>query len=103
MVGQPLQFQENGSDPLGASGNLNFRRAFHGLAKSGSVGKTRVPGNTLRQVNGAIHWQLFEAFLDSLVNVEHPQLQIQDRFSGDGKVKVSWLDDAGVNGSHGNL
>ncbi len=50
-----------------------------------------------------LHRQLFKTFLDALVDVEHAQLQIEDRLAGHGEAEVSGLDDAGVDGSNGNL
>jgi hypothetical protein len=37
-----------------------------------------------------------KSLLRSLVNVEQPQLEVQDRFAGDAKPKMPGLDDAGV-------
>src|SRR5512143_700785 len=47
--------------------------------------------------------QPLETLLRSLVNVEQPELEVQDRFTRDAEAKMSRLDDAGVNRSDGYL
>ena len=88
---------------LARSGNLDARRGFNRLAEGGSVREAGVARDAFGQINRVADRQLLEALFDGLVGIEHAQLQIEDRLSGDGEVEVARLDDAGMDRADGNM
>ena len=67
------------------------------------MGKGRVARDALGQKDRAVNGETLEELLGSLVRIEHAELQVEDRLTGDGEVEVAGLDDAGVNGADRNL
>src|SRR5450755_2778950 len=103
VVVDAFQFQKNGSHSLGAFGDLDVGGLFNRLTKSNAVREARIAGNTLCQIDRALHRQLLETLFDSLVYVKHAQLQVENGLAGNREIEMARLDDAGVNRAYGKL
>src|SRR6185437_9126505 len=103
MICNSLQFKQDRAHELRAPRDLNLRGLLDGLTERRAVGKGRVARDALGQKDRAVNGETLEELLGSFVRVEHAQLQVQDRLTGDREVEVARLDDAGMNGANGNL
>ena len=83
--------------------DFDLRCLLDGLTECCAVGKGRVARNALGQKDRAVNREILEELFGSLVGIEHAQLQVQDRLTGNGEVEVAGLDDAGMNRADGNL
>jgi len=103
VVCDSLQLQQNGPYQLGSQRDFHSSRSFQGLAESCAMRETRISRDTLGQENGLLNWQLFEQLLGTFMGVEHAKLQVEDRFTGDGEIEVTGLDNPRVDGSDRHL
>ena len=103
MIVEALQFQAERAQGAGPGGNLDPGRPFDRMAESRRVRKTGIAGNALGQADPMRDGQAFEQFLDALVHIKHPELEIEHRFARDAEQKMAGLDDAGVHRADGHL
>ena len=96
MVVQPLQFEAKRAQSAGPRRSLDTTGAFNRVAVSCRMRETCITGNALHQAHAMGHRQAFEQFLSALVNVEHPQLQIEDWFARNTEQEMARLNNAGV-------
>src|SRR6516164_595028 len=67
------------------------------------MGKTRIPGDALREKHGSMYRQLLKELFRALMRIEHAELQIEDRLTGHRKIEMAGLDGSGMNRSDWHL
>ncbi len=103
VIRNSFQFKQNGAQKLCPRRDLDFRCPLDGLAECSCVREGRIARNAFGQKDRAGDGETLEELLGSLVRVKHTELQVQDRFAGDGEVEVAGLDDAGMNRADRNV
>src|SRR5271165_1921628 len=103
MIADSFQFQQDGPHHQTAQRHFNVGRAFDGLTKSCSVGKTRISRNALSQKNSFVYGQSLKEFFGALVRIEHSELQIEDGFARHREIEVARLDDSSMDRSYRHL
>ncbi len=96
VVVEALQLEQHDPQRRRARRHLDAGQPLDRVAVGERVTDRRVAGNRLGEEQPVSPRQPLEALLDSLVNVEEPELQIQHRLAGHAKPEVSGLDDARV-------
>ena len=100
MVVDALELEEHDAEVAGARRRLDVGQPLDRVGVREGVADGRVSGDRLRQEQPVAPGQPLEALLDALVHVEQPELEVEDRLSGDSESEMAGLDDAGVDRPH---
>src|SRR5258708_33563057 len=97
MIADSFEFQKDRSHDQSPQRNFDLRRAFNGLTESRSVGKTRIPGDALREKHSPMYGQLLKKLFGAFMRVKHSKLQIEDGLTGHREIEMARLDGSGMN------
>jgi hypothetical protein len=100
VVVDALELQQDHTQHTGTRGYLHSGQSLDRMRVGQSMAHSRVARNRLCQEQAVPPGEPLEALLDSLVDVEEPELQVQHRLTGHPEAKVARLDDAGMDGSY---
>src|SRR5260221_11053129 len=97
MIADSFEFQKDRSHDQSPQRNFDLSRAFNGLTESRSVGKTRIPGDALREKHSPMYGQLLKKLFGAFMRVKHSKLQIEDGLTGHREIEMARLDGSGMN------
>src|SRR5260370_15410918 len=96
MIANSFELQKDRSHDQSPQRNFDLSRAFNGLTESCAMGKTRIPGDALREKYGFRYGQLFKEFFRALMRIEHAELQIEDRLTRHREIEMAGLAGSGM-------
>ncbi len=96
VIGDTLDFQEQGAQPHGTVGHLARGGGFHCHAVGPGVGAVRVAGNAPGELGASIDVHPLEALFRALVGVAEALFEFEDALADDGEAEMSRFDGAGV-------
>src|SRR5260370_6685213 len=103
MIANSFELQKDRSHDQSPQRNFDPSRAFNGLTESCAMGKTRIPGDALREKYGLRYGQLLKEFFRALMGVKHAKLQIEDGLTCYREIEMAGLDGSGMNRPHWHL
>ena len=103
MIGDPLQFRHHAAQHGGARRNVNRERRLDGAGKRKAERDRRVPGHPRHHPCGRGEIDIGQESVDPLVHIAEPRFQPRHRLAVGGEAEMAGLDDARVNGTHGDL
>src|SRR5437667_3238755 len=103
MIANSFELQKDRSHDQSPQRNFDLSRAFNGLTESCAMGKTRIPGDALREKHGFRYGQLLKEFFRALMGVEHAELQIEDGLTCHREIEMAGLDGSGMDWSYRHL
>src|SRR5271169_6331232 len=103
MIANSFELQKDRSHDQTPQRNFHLSRAFNGLTESCAMGKTRIPGDALREEHGFRYGQLLKELFRALMRIEHAKLQIEDRLARDREIEMAGLDGSCMNRPHRHL
>ena len=103
MVRQPLQFRHQGPQPDGAGGNLRAGGGFDGAGEGPGMGDRAVARDSRRQLGGLGDRAAGHQPFGALVDIAQALLQPDHGFTVAGEAEMPRFDDAGVDGTDGDL
>ncbi len=103
VIGKPLEFGEQRTEPDRAIGHDEFQCGFGGLRKCVSIGDGAVARHPSGELDGSFKIGSNHEPLDALVGVSQPLLQPDHGLAACGKPEMSGLDDPRVHGTDRDL
>ena len=100
VVVDALELQEHDAEVASPRRGLDAREPLDRVGVGEGVTHGCVAGDRLGQEQPVAPRQPLEALLGALVHVEEPQLEIENRLTGDAEPEMAWLDDARVDRPH---
>src|SRR5207244_1127862 len=70
MIANSFELEKDRSHDPSPQRNFHLSHAFNGLTESCSMGKTRIPGDALREKHGLRYRELLEEFFRALMRIE---------------------------------
>src|SRR5258708_36116466 len=103
MIANSFELQKNRSHDQSPQRNFDPSRAFNGLTESCAMGKTRIPGDALREKHSPMYGQLLKKLFGAFMSVKHAKLQIEDGLTCYREIEMAGLDGSGMNRPHWHL
>ena len=103
VVVEALELQEHDAQPRPAGGYGAAGERLEGLAVGERVADGRVAGDALGERRRPLERKRLEELFGALVDEAESGFEVNDRLALDAEAEVTGLDDAGVDGPHGDL
>src|SRR5260370_1221460 len=103
MIANSFELQKDRSHGQSSQRNSDLSCAFNGLTESCAMGKTRIPGNALREKHSPMYGQLLKKLFGAFMRVKHAKLQIEDGLTCHREIEMAGLDGSGMNRSYRHL
>src|SRR5665811_279968 len=103
MVVEAFELQDQGPQPMGRLAHGDAEGVFDGHAVCQRVAGGGVTADAFGEMDGASGAEPLEELLNSTVGEPESGLELEDALPDHGEAEVSGFDDAGVDGSDGDL
>src|SRR5260370_26513193 len=103
MIANSFELQKDRSHDQSPQRNFDLSRAFNGLTESCAMGKTRIPGDALREKHGSMYRQFLKEFFPALMRIEHAKLQMEERVTGYREIERARLASSSMDGTDWHL
>src|SRR5260370_8835867 len=100
MIANTFELQKERSHDQSPQRNFDLSGAFNGLTESCAMGKTRIPGNALREKHSPMYGQLLKKLFGAFMRVKHAKLQLEDGLTCPREIALAGLHGSGMNLSY---